>query len=81
MKISLKFVHRVPINNIPTLVQVMASRQPGDKPLSEPMIVRLPTHINASLGLNVLMLNAMSLHTCCFKTLPILLFLMFKLLN
>ena len=42
--ISLKFVPRGPINNIPTLVQVMAWRQPGDKPLSEPMMVRLPTH-------------------------------------
>ena len=31
-----------PINNIPTLVQVMAWRRPGDKPLSEPMTVRLP---------------------------------------
>ena len=42
---SLKFVPRGPINNIPTLVQVMAWRRPGDKPLSEPMMVRLPTHI------------------------------------
>ena len=45
INISLKFVPRGPINNIPTLVQVMASRRPGDKPLSETMIVRLPTHI------------------------------------
>ena len=43
--ISLKFVPRGPINNIPTLVQVMAWRRPGVKPLSEPMMVRLPTHI------------------------------------
>ena len=42
---SLKFVHRGPINNIPTLVQVMAWRRPGDKPLSELMMVRLLTHI------------------------------------
>ena len=42
---SLKFVPRGPINNITTLVQVMAWRRPGDKPLSEPMMVRLPTHI------------------------------------
>ena len=28
-----------PINNIPTLVQIMAWRRPGDKPLSEPMMV------------------------------------------
>ena len=33
------------MNNIPTLVRVMAWRRTGDKPLSEPMIVRLPTHI------------------------------------
>ena len=45
IKISMKFVPRDPINNIPTLVQVMAWRRPGDKPLSEPMMVRLPTHI------------------------------------
>ena len=40
INISLKFVPRGPFNNIPTLVQVMAWRRPGDKPLSEPMIVR-----------------------------------------
>ena len=45
INISLNFVPRGPINNIPTLVQVMAWRRPGDKPLSEPMMVRLPTHI------------------------------------
>ena len=45
INISLKFVPRGPINNIPTLVQVMAWRRPGDKPLSEPMMVRLPMHI------------------------------------
>ena len=45
INISLKFVPRGLINNIPTLVQVMAWRRPGDKPLTEPMMVRLPTHI------------------------------------
>ena len=45
INISLKFVPRGPINNIPTLVQVMAWRRPGDKPLSAPMMVLLPTHI------------------------------------
>ena len=45
IKISLKFVPKSPINNIPALVQIMAWRRPGDKPLSEPMLVRLPTHI------------------------------------
>ena len=43
--ISLKFVPMGPINNIPTLVQIMAWRRPGDKPLSETMMVRLLTHI------------------------------------
>ena len=43
--ISLKVVLTVPINNIPALVQIMAWCRPGDKPLSELMMVRLPTHI------------------------------------
>ena len=45
IKISLKFVPKGPINNNPALVQIIAWRQPGDKPLSESMLVRLPTHI------------------------------------
>ena len=45
IKISLKFVPNGPVNNIPALVQIMAWRRPGDKPLSEPMMVRLLTHI------------------------------------
>ena len=45
LKISLKFVPKGPINNIPALVWIMAWRRPGDKPLSEPMMVSLPTHI------------------------------------
>ena len=45
IEISLKFVRKVSINNIPALVQIMAWRRPGDKPLSRPMMVRLPTHI------------------------------------
>ena len=47
IKISLKFVPKGPINNIPALVQIMAWRLSGDKPLSEPMMVSLPTHICA----------------------------------
>ena len=43
-KISLKFVPKGPINNIPAMVQIMAWRRPGDKPLSEPMMVSLLTH-------------------------------------
>ena len=45
IEISLKFVPKGPFNNIPALDQLMAWRRPGDKPLSEPMMVRLPTHI------------------------------------
>ena len=45
IKISLKFVPKSPINNIPALFQIMAWRRPGDKPLSETMMVSLPTHI------------------------------------
>ena len=45
IEISLKFVPKGPTNNIPALVQVMAWLRPGDKPLSESMMVSLPTHI------------------------------------
>ena len=45
IKISPKFVPKGPINNIPPLVQIMAWRWPGDKPLSDPMVVSLMTHI------------------------------------
>ena len=45
IKISLMFVSKGPINNIPAMVPIMAWRRAGDKPLSEPMVVSLPTHI------------------------------------
>ena len=45
IKISLKFVPGGPINKIPALVRIMAWRRSGDKPLSEPMMVNLLTHI------------------------------------
>ena len=45
IKISLKFAPKGPINNIPALVQIMAWCWPGDKPLSETMLVFVPTHI------------------------------------
>ena len=54
IKISLKFIPKGPINNIPALVQIMAWCRPGDKPLSELMVVSLLTCIYASLGLNEL---------------------------
>ena len=40
IKISLKFVPRSSIDNKPALVQVMAWRRIGDKPLPEPMMVQ-----------------------------------------
>ena len=40
IQISLKFVPRGPIDNKPALVQIMAWRRPGDKPLSEPMLTQ-----------------------------------------
>ena len=43
--ISLKFVPEGRINNMLALVQIMAWRRLGDKPLSEPMMVSLLTHI------------------------------------
>ena len=45
IKISLKFVPKGPINNIPAFVRISAWRCPGDKPLSEPMMVSLPMDI------------------------------------
>ena len=45
IKFPLTFVLKGPVNNIPALVLIMAWRRPGDKPLSEPMMARLPTHI------------------------------------
>ena len=38
IKISQKFVPKGPSNNIPALVQIMAGRRTGNKPLSEPMM-------------------------------------------
>ena len=45
LKKSLKFVPKVWINNIPALVQIMAWRRSGDKPLSEPTVFSFLTHI------------------------------------
>ena len=45
IKISLKLVPKGPINIIPSLVQIMAWRRSGDKPLSEPKVESLLTHI------------------------------------
>ena len=45
IKISLKFVDKGLINSFSVFDQRMALRRPGDKPLSEPMMVSLLTHL------------------------------------
>ena len=45
LTISLKFVPKVPFNNIPALVQIMTWCRPSDKPLFETMMVNLLTYI------------------------------------
>ena len=55
-EISLKFAPKGSINTVPALVQIMAWRRPGDKPLSEPMIV-IYWRIYALLGLNEFMIS------------------------
>ena len=47
------YIHKSPINNKPVLVQIMAWRRSGDKPLSEPMMAQF-TDAYKSLGLNEL---------------------------
>ena len=45
LKFHWKLISKGPINNILALVQIMAWRRSGDKPLYEPMLVRLRTYI------------------------------------
>ena len=45
IKISLKFFLRCSISNIPALFQIITLHRPGDKPLYEPNMVNLLTHI------------------------------------
>ena len=45
IKFSLNLIPKGPIDNNPALVQLMAWHRAGDKPLSEPMLVMLLTHI------------------------------------
>ena len=49
LKISLKFVSKFRIYNIPALAQIMAWRRSGDKPLLEQTMVSLLTHICVTL--------------------------------
>ena len=48
INISLEFILKSQINNTPSLVQIMAWRWPGNKPLHEPMIFSLLAHICVS---------------------------------
>ena len=45
LRILLNFVSKVSVNSIPAMVQIMAWHRPGDKSLSEPMMVSLLMHI------------------------------------
>ena len=45
IEISLMVVPTGPINNVPALIQIVAWRRPGDKPLSEQMLVSLSMYI------------------------------------
>ena len=45
IKISLKFVPKGLLNDIPVLIQKMARHQPGDNLLSDPMVITLQKHI------------------------------------
>ena len=45
LKISLKFVPKGPMNNIPALVQIMAWCRPGDRTLSASVMGSCLTHI------------------------------------
>ena len=46
-KISVK-IFLMLVNNVAALVQIVAWRRSGDKPLSEPMVVNLLTHIRVT---------------------------------
>ena len=45
LKVSLQLLLKGLVGNIPSFVQIMAWSRPGDKPLSEPMMIGLPMHI------------------------------------
>ena len=69
IKISLKFVPKGPINNTPSLVQIMAWCRPGDKPLYEPMMARLPMLICVTQSVKSKYINTFEFEfmTWCFS--------------
>ena len=68
-KIALKFVPDGLINNIPTLIQLMACRRPGDKSLSETMMIGLAIHLMQNIHVVVFKYSGQSFPTknskCC----------------
>ena len=68
IKISLKFVPKGPINNIPALVQKMAWRHPGAKPLSEPkmIFINLLMHICVT-WLQWIMMDSSPCTSYCYR--------------
>ena len=64
IKISLKFVPKGPINNIPALIQIMAWHWPGIKPLPETVMVRLLMHICVTWPQWVTLWNVLWIEMC-----------------
>ena len=57
IEISLKSAPKGSINDIPALVQIMAWRRPGGKPLSEPMMISLLKHMRHSASMSISVSN------------------------
>ena len=55
INVSPKFVLQDPIENIPALVQIMAWRWSGDKPLYEPVMISLMTHVCVTQCVNTIL--------------------------
>ena len=51
IKISFEIAPKGPNNNMAALVQIVAWRRPGDKTLSEPMMIILLTHMSQRLNI------------------------------
>ena len=64
MNISLRFVSCGQIKNIPVMVQIMAWHLRGNKPLSEPMMVNLLTHI----CVNICVTRSQWVNLYCYET-------------
>ena len=72
IKVSLNSVNKGSINNIPALNPIMDWRRLGNKPLSEPMMVSLLTHICITrphwvIPLNSLDFNSLAPGTCVYN--------------